>query len=279
MRIRLDIAYDGTGYSGWAVQPGQNTVCGVLQDTLSTIFRIPIRLTVAGRTDAGVHAQGQVAHFDIPSEALDTRSLAGSPARLVPRLARMLPPDVRVIHAVEVPEEFDARFSALRRHYEYRVTTQKWGPAPHRARDTAAYPRDVDLDTMQAASLSLLGLNNFAAFSRYREGSTTIRDLQEFGWKVSEESGGPVYIATVTADAFCWSMVRGLVGAALTVGAGRRSIDWMPALLSETRRSSDFTVAPACGLTLVQVDYPASEELKARNLTTRNLRSVESEIS
>lgn len=272
VRLRLDIAYDGTDFSGWATQPGRRTVCGTLDETLTTILRTPVHLTVAGRTDAGVHALGQVAHCDVPESALATRSISGDPSTLVRRLARMLPPDVRVLAITRAPADFDARFSALRRHYEYRITTAASGALPTRARDTAVWPKPVDVDRVREASAALIGLHDFAAFCRHRENATTVRDLQRFDWTVSAERGGPVLVAHVTADAFCWSMVRSLVGAAMAVGEGRRTVEWIRGLLDETERSASVPVAPGCGLALVGVDYPDDADLAARNAVTRDVR-------
>ncbi len=262
-RLRLDISYDGTDFSGWARQPGRRTVCGEIEEKLSAIVRTPVLLTVAGRTDAGVHASGQVAHVDVP-----TAALPDDPSRWVRRLARFLPRDVRVTGISVAPEHFDARFSAIRRHYEYRVTTAVYGAEPLRARDTVAWPKAVDLDAMQRASQSLLGLHDFAAFCKRREGATTVRELQRYDWTRE----GDILTAYVSADAFCWSMVRSLVGAALAVGEGRRSVEWMTALLGERERAASVAVAPAHGLSLVRVDYPADEELAARNVATREMR-------
>ncbi|MCS3778487.1 tRNA pseudouridine(38-40) synthase TruA [Tsukamurella ocularis] len=264
-RYRLDIAYDGTDFSGWARQPERRTVCGVLEEALRTILRAEVQLTVAGRTDAGVHATGQVAHFDLPDPEV-------LPDGLVRRLARMLPQDVRVTAIRVAPPEFDARFSALRRHYEYRLTDALFGANPLRARDTAPWRRPVDLDRMQEASDRLLGLHDFAAFCRRREGATTVRELQRFAWRRDADG---VFTAEVSADAFCWSMVRSLVGAVAAVGEGRRSADWVAGLLDERERSSAINVAAACGLTLVRVDYPADDELAERNLITREKREVD----
>ncbi|MEU6188316.1 tRNA pseudouridine(38-40) synthase TruA [Nocardia sp. NPDC047038] len=261
-RVRVDIAYDGTDFVGWARQPGLRTVQGVLEDALSKVFREPIQLTVAGRTDAGVHAEGQVTHFDTAGE-LDA-------AKLVHRMARFLPKDVRIRHARPAAPEFDARFSAIRRHYAYRLTTAPYGAEPLQARSVVACRSDVDVDAMRAASRKLLGLHNFAAFCRRREGATTVRELQRFDWV----RDGDLLIAYVSADAFCWSMVRSLVGAVLAVGEGRRTPEWVADLLRETERSSSVTVAPAHGLSLIGVDYPADEELAARNAQTREMRSV-----
>ncbi|MET9328496.1 tRNA pseudouridine(38-40) synthase TruA [Tsukamurella sp. NPDC003166] len=263
-RYRLDIAYDGTDFSGWARQPGLRTVCGVLEENLSTVLRTAVQLTVAGRTDAGVHATGQVAHFDLPDPVL-------IPDGLVRRLARMLPQDVRVTAVRVAPADFDARFSALRRHYEYRLTDAPFGANPLRARDTAPWRRPVDLERMQAASDRLLGLHDFAAFCRRREGATTVRELQRFSWRRDADG---VCTAEVSADAFCWSMVRSLVGAVAAVGEGRRSAEWVAGLLDERERSSAINVAAACGLTLVRVDYPSDDELAERNVITRERREV-----
>ncbi|KXP07198.1 tRNA pseudouridine(38-40) synthase TruA [Tsukamurella tyrosinosolvens] len=264
-RYRLDIAYDGTDFSGWARQPERRTVCGVLEEAIGTILRTQVQLTVAGRTDAGVHATGQVAHVDLPDPVV-------LPDGLVRRLARMLPHDVRVTAIRIAPPEFDARFSALRRHYEYRLTDAPFGANPLRARDTAPWRRPVDLERMQEASDRLLGLHDFAAFCRRREGATTVRELQRFAWRRDADG---VFIAEVSADAFCWSMVRSLVGAVAAVGEGRRSADWVAGLLDERERSSAINVAAACGLTLVRVDYPADDELAERNLITREKREVD----
>jgi tRNA pseudouridine38-40 synthase len=234
-----------------------------------------VRLRAAGRTDTGVHATGQVAHVDVPADALPN-AYSRSPragesefVALLRRLGRFLPTDVRVLGIARAPAGFDARFSALRRHYMYRLSTAPYGVEPHQARYITAWPRDLDVDAMSAASRDLVGLHDFAAFCRHREGATTIRDLQRFDW--SRE--GDVIAAHVTADAFCWQMVRSLVGALLTVGERRRTLHWCRELLTATDRSSDFAAAPAQGLTLVGVDYPPDGELAARILITRDLRS------
>jgi len=271
-RLRLLVGYDGTEFSGWALQPGRRTVAGVLTEALTTVLREPVRLTVAGRTDAGVHASGQVAHLDVPQAALATRSIHGDPSTLVRRLAKLLPDDVRVKSVDEVSHDFDARFSALRRHYEYRLADAPWGPEPVSARTTADWPRPLDLDALNAASATLVGLNDFAAFCRFRPGSTTIRDLQRFSWHRAEDG---VLVGRVSADAFCWSMVRSLVGAVATVAEGRRDVDWCAGLLRETERSAQVPVAQARGLCLIGVDYPPPDQWAARNATTRDLRDAD----
>ncbi|WP_229718916.1 tRNA pseudouridine(38-40) synthase TruA [Nocardia jinanensis] len=257
----MDISYDGTEFQGWARQPGFRTVQGVLEESLGKVLREPVQLTVAGRTDAGVHAEGQVAHFDTAAEV--------DAGKLVHRMAKFLPKDVRITGIRTAPAEFDARFSAVRRHYVYRLTTAPYGADPLTARSVVAC-RPVDLEAMRTASHALLGLHDFAAFCRRREGATTVRELQRYDW-VRE---GDRLNAYVSADAFCWSMVRSLVGAVLAVGEGRRTPEWVAGLLAERSRSSSVTVAPAHGLSLVAVDYPADSELAARNAQTREVRAV-----
>jgi tRNA pseudouridine38-40 synthase len=227
------------------------------------ILRVPVDLTVAGRTDAGVHATGQVAHCDVPRSVwLDQEN------RLVRRLRGVLPPDISVPAVAEAPPDFDARFGALGRHYVYRLTDDPAGPPPLRRADTAGWPRTLDADAMSLAAGLLLGEHDFAAFCRRREGATTIRTLLALDVL---RSGSLVTVAA-SADAFCHSMVRSLVGALLAVGEGRRPPEWPATLFGRTERASEVPVAPAGGLTLVRVDYPADEQLAARTLVTRARR-------
>jgi tRNA pseudouridine38-40 synthase len=261
VRVRLDLGYDGTDFAGWAFQHEQRTVQGELERALATLSRrddLP-RVTVAGRTDAGVHATGQVAHVDVPAAVAEDRLLL--------RLNGVLPHDIRV-HAVRrAPEGFDARFSGLARTYRYRVADRPELVDPLRRRDTLVWPRELDVDAMQEASRLLLGLHDFAAFCRRREGATTTRTLLRLDWARTD-----VVVATVRADAFCHSMVRSLVGALLAVGEGRREPGWPAGLLTSTTRASDVVVAPPHGLTLVRVEYPPDDQLAARQAVTRNLR-------
>jgi tRNA pseudouridine38-40 synthase len=277
VRLRLDIAYDGTDFAGWATQSGQRTVAGILDEAFSTVFRVPVQLRAAGRTDTGVHATGQVAHADVPVDSLRyayPRSRRPADPEFLPllrRLGRMLPGDIRIRRIVRAPGGFDARFSALRRHYVYRLSTAPYGVEPQQARYVTGWPRELDVDAMAVASRDLLGLHDFAAFCRQRDGATTIRELQRLDWS----RDGDLITAHVTADAFCWSMVRSLVGALLAVGEHRRTRTWCRELLKSTSRSSDFAAAPARGLTLVGVDYPPDSELQARTVITRDLRTRE----
>lgn len=274
--MRLDIAYDGTDFTGWARQDGFRTVAGVLDDALSTVFRTPVGLYAAGRTDSGVHATGQVAHADVPHDRVPyayPRTPRPGDAEfdpLVRRLAKLLPQDVRVRRVIRAPAGFDARFAALRRHYAYRLALATWGAEPQQARFVTPWRRPLDIGAMTAASRTLLGLHDFAAFCRHRPGATTIRQLQRLDWV----RDGDLLTGYVSADAFCWSMVRSLVGALLAVGEGRREPDWCATLLAADGRSSDFAAAPARGLTLIGVDYPPDDELAARTVVTRDVRTL-----
>jgi tRNA pseudouridine38-40 synthase len=231
---------------------------------MAMVLREDVRLTVAGRTDAGVHATGQVAHCDLP----------GAPPGLRERLARALPADVRVLAVSAAPPGFDARFSAVRRHYVYRVCDRRWAADPLRRKDTVTWPRPLDVDRLNEAATLLLGEHDFAAFCKRRDGATTIRELQRLMW--TRDADG-VLAASVSADAFCHSMVRSLVGALLAVGEGRKPVEWPAALLRETARASAVSVAPAHGLTLAAVDYPPDDQLAARAELTRNVRTATKE--
>ncbi|BBZ06546.1 tRNA pseudouridine synthase A [Mycolicibacterium doricum] len=276
VRLRLDVSYDGTDFAGWAPQTGQRTVAGLIDEALTTVFRTPVVVRAAGRTDAGVHATGQVAHVDVPDGALfhayprTTRPAEPEFLPLVRRLGRLLPADVRIRNITRAPAGFDARFSALRRHYTYRLGTAPYGVEPQSARFVTPWPRPLDVEAMNAASSALVGLHDFAAFCRHREGATTIRHLQRLEWT----RAGDLVSAHVSADAFCWSMVRSLVGALIAVGEHRRDPGWCAGLLGATQRSSEFAAAPPQGLTLVGVDYPPDDELAARTLVTRDLRII-----
>ncbi|GAA3538180.1 tRNA pseudouridine(38-40) synthase TruA [Amycolatopsis ultiminotia] len=279
VRLRLDVSYDGTNFSGWARQPGRRTVQACLEEALHRQppgAEVPKSVVVAGRTDAGVHASGQVVHVDVVPCEPDVPGRIPVDEHGIPDLTRMrgrwnklLPADVRVLRAQVAPDGFDARFSAIRRHYRYRVSDAPWGVDPLRRNDTLAWGRPLSTDRMNEAARSLLGLQDFAAYCKQREGGTTIRELQLLEWTRIDEHLLEVH---VTADAFCHSMVRSLVGVLLHVGDGRRGVDWPGAVLGSRRRES--TVAPAHGLTLTAVDYPPEEELAARAEQTRNVRSA-----
>jgi tRNA pseudouridine38-40 synthase len=264
VRVRLDVQYDGTALSGWAAQPGRRTVRGELEAALATVLRVPVALTVAGRTDAGVHATGQVASLDVPRAVWEQHR-----EKLVRRLRGVLPADIAVPSATEAHPAFDARFGALARHYVYRLTDAPGGPAPLRRADTVGWPRTLDTPAMTAAAALLLGRHDFAAYCRRREGATTVRTLLA----LDVQRDGDLVTIAASADAFCHSMVRSLVGALLAVGEGRRPPEWPAELLGRTQRADEVTVAPAAGLTLVGVDYPPDDLLAARATVTRARRA------
>ena len=267
-RVRIDLSYDGGGFSGWARQPGQRTVQQVLEDALSQVLRAdpPVQLTVAGRTDAGVHARGQVAHADLPLAAW----LDAAPV-ILRRLARLLPPDVRVRRIGVAPDGFDARFSALSRRYSYRVCDDVTGPEPLRRHDTLWTRREIEIGPMNEAASLLLGEHDFAAFCRRRAGATTVRELLALSWTRSEAT---VAEATVIADAFCHSMVRALMGALLKVGDGARPPSWPAQVLTARVRDPGVPVVPPHGLCLEEVRYPPPGQLAQRALATRRVRAV-----
>ena len=273
MRIRMDLAYDGTDYSGWATQPGLRTVQGTLEAALATALRLAeVRVVCAGRTDTGVHARGQVVHLDV-----EATTLAGSAGRstdppllaLLRRLNGILPPDVRVRRVVEAPEGFDARFSPLWRRYAYRIADTAEAVDPLARGHVLAWPRPLDLSAMNDASQLLVGQHDFASFCKQREGATTIRTLLELGW--AREPDGLV-VGNVRADAFCHSMVRSLVGCLLAVGEGRQPPAWAGEVLRAGARDPAVPVVHAHGLTLEEVGYPAAEQLAARADQTRARR-------
>ncbi|MCW2639375.1 MAG: tRNA-pseudouridine synthase i [Dactylosporangium sp.] len=265
VRLRLDVAYDGTDFSGWAVQPGRRTVAGVLTQALDRLFGGVTGLTVAGRTDAGVHATGQVCHVDV-----SPGHWANVSTTLLRRLAGLLPADVRVRAVQVVAQTFDARFSALSRRYAYRVTDAPYGADPLRRHDTLAWPRPLDVDALNDAAAGLCGEHDFAAYCRRKENATTVRAVTRLDWR--REPDG-VLVATVQADAFCQAMVRSLVGAMLAVGEGRRPASWPADLLSRRERANEVGVAPAHGLTLVAVAYPEDPaEYAERAQATRRRR-------
>ncbi len=272
MRLRLDLAYDGTGFRGWARQPGLRTVQGELEDALDTVLRTSgSRLTVAGRTDSGVHARGQVAHLDVDEDVLDAvRSRHEGPAveALLRRLNGVVGGDVRLHRVTVAPAGFDARFSATWRRYAYRIADEVTAVDPLHRGHVVVWPRTLDVEAMNEAAVGLMGLNDFAAFCRKRAGATTVRALLDLSWTRIDG----VVEATVRADAFCHSMVRALVGCLTAVGEGRREPGWAAEVMKARVRDSGVVVAPAHGLTLEEVAFPADADLGEQATQTRARR-------
>ena len=281
MRIRLDIAYDGTHFRGWARQPGLRTVQETLESALARVLGGDPRLVVAGRTDAGVHASGQVAHVDLDvgqQRRLTSqrgRDAASEPvAALAARTRGVVGAysDVAVHRTSSAPDGFDARFSAVWRRYSYRIADLSTGYDPLERHRTTNVRAQLDEQTMDAAARSLIGLHDFAAYCKPREEATTIRTLLEFDWHRDAER---VVVANIRADAFCHSMVRALVGACVAVGRGRLDVEDVVDIRDEGERTNDFTVLAARGLTLTEVGYPADELLGERAERTRARRDRE----
>jgi tRNA pseudouridine38-40 synthase len=270
-RVRIAVGYDGSGFSGWARQPGRRTVQQTLEDALCRVLRLPEppQLTVAGRTDAGVHARGQVAHVDLPAgpwaAAQDTAQR---------RLYGILPPDVRVHGIVAAPPGFDARFSALWRRYSYRVCDDPPAADPLRRHETLWYPHRLAIDDMNEAARPCLGEHDFAAFCRRREGAGTVRELLRLEWSRPDRETPTVAVATVVADAFCHNMVRALVGALLRVGDGTRPAGWPAQVLAAAERDPAVPVVAPHALCLEEVGYPPDDQLSQRALVTRRVREA-----
>ncbi|MDR3202954.1 MAG: tRNA pseudouridine synthase A [Bifidobacteriaceae bacterium] len=273
VRLRLDLAYDGADFAGWAFQPGLRTVQGVVEEALGRALRLggPAATVVAGRTDSGVHARAQVAHADIPAAAWDAWEppTADAEPGLVRRLASALPADVCVRRAAPAPAGFDARFSALSRLYCYRICDRPEARDPLTRGSVLWHRRALDTGPMSRAAATLLGEHDFAAFAKPRPGASTVRTLQRLD--VLRADDGVIHL-WVQADAFCHNMVRALAGALEAVGAGRRGEDWPAQALAARRRDPAATVLPAHALTLERVDYPPDRLLAAQAVAARVFR-------
>ena len=259
-RARFDLSYDGTNFSGWGKQRDQRTVQGEVEGALSTLYQQNLETVVAGRTDAGVHATGQVFHVDLPD--IDQGDL-------VYRLNRILTDEIRIKSVQKVSSDFHARFGAIRRHYIYKIIDGNRVIDPLKRFDIAPWYRELDLEKMNKAAEMLIGERDFFSFARFRENSTTIRDLQRFTFS-RDESG--LITAEISADAFLYNMVRSLIGAMVYIGEGRFPVDWAREVLERKERPSDSIVFAARGLTFVGVDYPEDSQLAARVAKTMALR-------
>jgi len=261
--LRLDLAYDGTDFSGWAVQKDLRTVQGEVTRILSLLTQANVELFSAGRTDAGVHANGQVVHFDVTPRQADL-------LRGAERINRALPEDIRVRRLSQAPDGFDARFSALWRRYTYRICDDSTRMDPLRRRQILWHPHVLDLGAMNAAAQGLLGLHDFAAFCKPRDFGSTIRTLEQLTW----HRDGDFCVMTIQAEAFCHSMVRSIVGAMIPVGDGRKPSSWPSEILAARERNVGLTVQPAYALTLEEVGYPPDDQLAQRQLVTKATRRL-----
>jgi tRNA pseudouridine38-40 synthase len=248
-RLRVDLTYEGTNFSGWAKQPNERTVQEEVEKALGTITQTKVATIVAGRTDAGVHAKHQVIHTDLPTQT-DINNLSF-------RLNQILDADIRVLTAQWAPINFHARFTAISRTYQYKIIDGGKVTAPLDRHDSTEWFRPLDIELMNSGSKLLLGVHDFFAFCKFREGGSTIKNLLKFNWYRDEKD---VVICEISADSFRYNMVRNLVGAAVCVGEGRFKPEWMFDTLKNKERIPDSYVFPAKGLTLISVQYPPVEQ-------------------
>ena len=247
-RLRVDLTYDGTNFSGWAKQSAVRTIQEEVEKALSTITQIRVSTIVAGRTDAGVHAKHQVIHTDLPAKTnIDNLTF---------RLNQILDPDIRVLDCKWAPANFHARFTPISRTYQYKIIDAGKVTAPLDRYDTTEWFRELDVGLMNAGSNLLLGEHDFFTFCKFREGGSTVKNLLKFQWH-RDQNG--VVIGEIQANSFRYNMVRNLVGAAVCVGEGRFKPEWMWASLRNKERLSDSYVFPAKGLTLINIEYPSPE--------------------
>lgn len=306
MRLRIDLAYDGGDFYGWAKQPTLRTVQGEIEAALHRILRVPaddspeaqaepLRLTVAGRTDTGVHASHQVCHVDIADNVL-ARAVGHMDVpptvALTRRLQRMLPDDIRIHSIAPAPDGFDARFSALERTYVYRIADRGSEIDPRLRGFVLHIDDDLDIAAMNAAAAMTIGLHDFGSFATPNPGGTTIREVKTAYWRripirplvADSDTMGEQYRTpavesgllcfTIVADAFARNMVRSLVGGCVQVGCGKRSLEWFAEkMATPLREGSTGPIAPQ-GLTLEHIAYPADDQLAARAEAIRAKRTL-----
>ncbi len=284
-RIKIEIAYDGSNFNGWARQKDDpsyiskenpsgsiRTLQEEIEKALSLLAHDPVQTIVAGRTDAGVHAIKQVIHADIPLNSFTDEPWDISNWEY--KLNRILTPEIRVKKVEQAPPYFHARFSALSRSYIYKIADNNQFISPLERLDVATWYRGLDVAKMNKLAARFIGEFDFVAFCKYRENSSTIREIQEF--TVSRSKNNLVEVR-ITADAFCYNMVRSLVGALVAVGEGRFEENWALEILENKVRPSDSYVFPAQGLTLTNVNYPPDNELLERAKRTIGRRDLEAE--
>jgi tRNA pseudouridine38-40 synthase len=270
-RFRIDLAYDGTDFAGWAKQPNLRTVQGEILKALIQIFgqsADDFGMRVGGRTDAGVHADHQVCHIDLGATQL--KRLGRNPLT-VARLNSLLPKDVSILKIAKASKGFDARFSSTGRSYTYAIADSLTSPNPKTARYTLQIAQELSVEKMNLAAKKLLGLKDFGAFCKPREGATTIRELRTLS--VKRVRDGRV-VVEVSADAFCHNMVRSLVGALIAVGQERLTASELSAIQKQAKRTSQFKVVGPEGLSLSKISYPPAKDLAKQAEKARNMRSL-----
>lgn len=279
-RFRVDFGYAGTAFHGWAKQPGLRTVEGHFLDCLTQIFgsdHTDFGITVAGRTDAGVHAHHQVLHIDLSVQHIRRLGRFGVPelieGAIRDRLNSLLDADVRVHAVAKISQDFDARFAATYRRYRYRIADASSVKDPIEANNTLWLRRNLDVLAMQAAGLTLCGLHDFASFCRPRPFSTTIRELREVRVARRQDENRVIEVHLL-ADAFCHNMVRSIVGALIAVGEGRATVSDVKARLDAAERTTSFKVVEPKGLTLMEIGYPDEADFARQVSAAKDLRSL-----
>ncbi|GIW72890.1 MAG: tRNA pseudouridine synthase A [Planctomycetota bacterium] len=240
--LRLTVAYDGTDFHGWQEQPGLRTVAGELRAALERVLRHPVALQGASRTDAGVHARGQVA-------SLRTRSRLPC-ERLLGALWAALPPDLAVCDLVEAPPDFDARFSARAKHYRYRILCGR-APDPLERRTSWHVRGALDVERLRQAAALLVGTHDFRGFARASDRRPSVRTLYRF----AVEEHGRIIVLDVEGDGFLYTMVRAMAGTLVEVGLGRRPVECVREVLARRQRALAGPTAPPHGLCLERVFY------------------------
>lgn len=281
VRFKLDFAYDGTDFIGWAKQPGKRSIEGAILGALLLIFgesQNTFSLTVAGRTDAGVHARHQVAHFDLTPRQIKRMGRYAAPGivegAIRDRMNSILDDDIRIFGCTFAPAYFNARYGAIYRRYRYRIADGVSVKDPVEARNTLWTRKPLDLVEMQATALSLYGLHDFGAFCKPREFGTTIRELREV--KIARRTDeNQVVEIELTADAFCHNMVRSVVGALVAVGEGRATRQDVVDRLKSTSRIGSYKVVNPRGLTLLEIGYPADADLAEQVARSQDRRRLE----
>jgi tRNA pseudouridine38-40 synthase len=274
-RYRLEVAYDGTDFAGWAKQPRLRTVQGELLRGLEKIFgkdKEDFGMRVAGRTDKGVHAAAQIVHVDLSEKQLK-RIGRGHP--VAERLNRIIDGDVRVISFELAPAGFDARFSALYRRYRYSIADKHVAPNPMLSRYALSVPWALDVAPMNDVAKEFYGLKDFRAYCKEREGTTTIRVLREIVVKRRKSDG--VIEIEIEADAFCHNMVRSIVGALMAAGSGRATTEDIRKSLTGKRNDHAYKVQSPHGLSLIKIAYPPKSKLAAQAELAKRVRTLDDE--
>ncbi len=258
MRMAMGIEYDGSGFRGWqSQQAGTRTVQDCLERAIARVANHAVRVVCAGRTDAGVHATGQVVHFDTPARRRRRNWLLGVNSNL--------PEDINLTWVREAPDTFHARFSALARRYRYVILNRPFRSALERRRAVWCH-RPLDADTMQAAGLSLVGEHDFSSFRAVEcQAKSPVRRIHE----LTVRRLGEQVILEVEANAFLHHMVRNIAGVLMTIGGGERPVDWVDQVLAYRDRTLGGVTAPAQGLYLTTVRYDPAFDLEPPGIWER----------